>query len=258
MPTSLWLPRRLDKAFSRLAMPEYAKALLMMNSPEYAVWSDHFLGSPTGTWPANTNWSYPATVGTGTEVIGITNAIGGTMTLTTGANANDSAGQAVGLNWSGDRGFYFLARVQLDTIANSKIEVGMVAALTGDTGSVNVKATPSFQATIGANCAVFCRDTTEDTALSFLSNGGTTDANADWSGTFAAATWYWLEVVGHGPTDTTGDNVTGYVNGTRVGSGNIDGSAALSPFFYVQTLTTATRTLTVDYGGCIGRIQADS
>lgn len=260
MPTGLFLPRRLDRAFSRLAFPDAAKAVMLMGggSPEYAVWNDHFVGDSAGTWPASANWGYPATVGTGTEVIQLAGGIGGTLTLTTGANANDSAGQAVGLHWNGDRGFYFLARVQLDTLASSKFEVGMVAALTGDTGAVATKATPTFQATIGANCAVFCRDTTDDVNLSFLSNGGTTDANADWSGTFNAATYYWLEIVGSGPSDTTGDNVTGYVNGQRVGSGNITGSAALSPFFYVETLTTATRMLTVDFGGCIGRVAADS
>lgn len=258
MPTGYWLPRRLDRAFSRLAFPEAAKSLLVQNSPEFCTWADHFAGDSAGTWPADANWGYPATVGTGTEVIQLAGGIGGTLTLTTGASANDSAGQAVGLHWSADRNFYFLSRVQLDTLALSKINVGMVAAVTGDTGAVDVKSTPSFRATIGANCAVFCRDTTEDTALTFLSNGGTTDGNADWSGTFNAAQYYWIEIVGQGPTTTTGDNVVGYVNGQRVGSGNIDGSAALTPFFYVETLTTATRMLTVDYGGCIGRIAADS
>lgn len=259
MATGLFLPRRLQDAYKRLAIPEAAKSILLMGgSPEFGVWSDHFIGDSAGTWPADANYGYPATVGTGSEVIALAGGIGGTLTLTTGANANDSAGQAVGLHWSGDRGFYFLARVQLDTLASSKFEVGLVAAVTGDTGAVDNKATPSFRATIGANCAVFCRDTTEDSALTFLSNGGAADGNADWPGTFNAAQYYWLEIVGSGPSVTTGDNVTGYVNGQRVGSGNIDGSAALTPWFYVQTLTTATRTLTVDYGGCIGRIAADS
>ena len=254
MPTGTFFPRRIDKAFTKIGGPEHLKSILALTgNPEYFSWWDDFLGDSAGTWPASANWGYPATVGTGTEVITLEAALGGQLQLLTGANANDSAGQGVGLHWSGDTGFYFAARVQLDTLASSKFEVGLAAAVAGDTGVVDVKATPTFRATIGANCAVFVRDTTEDTALTFVSNGGTTDANADWSGTFAAATWTLIEIVGSGPTSTTGDNVTGYVNGQRVGSGNINGATLISPFFYVETLTTATRALTVDWGLCIGK-----
>ena len=251
MPTGVFLPRRMDRAFSRFAGDERLKSLLaLQGNPEYYSWFDDFLGDSAGIWPASANWGYPATFGTGTEVISTTAAIGGVLTLVTGANANDSAGQAVGLHWNGDSGFYFAARLKIDTIASSIIEVGMKGEVTGDTGAVATKATPTFTS---ADVAAFVRDTTDDINMTFVSNGGAVDGNADWSGTWAADTYYFVEIVGTGPTGTTGDNVTGYINGQRVGSGNIDGAIALTPYFYVETLTAATRTLSVDYGLCVGK-----
>lgn len=252
MVAGLYLPRKLDRAFAEMGeTSERVKALLTLHgSPEYVSYWDDFLGDSAGTWPASANWGYPATAGTGTEVITLEASAGGVLLLTTGANASDSAGQGVGLHWTADNGFYFITRFQLDTLASSKFEVGMTDALTDDAGAVDTKATPTFTAT---DCAIVVRDTTDDTNVTFVSNGGTTDANADWSGTFAAATYYIVEIVGGGPTSTTGDNVTAYINGQRIGSGNINGATLLTPWVHVTTRTTATRGLSVDYLGCIGR-----
>src|SRR3990167_3628956 len=193
-----FLPRRLDRAFDRLAFPEAAKALFAMQqgNPAYVPFWDDFVGDTAGTWPADANWGYPATVGTGTQVLAPGALLGGALELTTGANADDSAGQALGLHWRGDNGIYFIARAKIDDITSSKFELGMVAAITGDTGAVATKATPTFQATIGANCAVMVFDTADDTEVTFVSNGGTTDGNAD--ATFfdiANDTYFILEIV---------------------------------------------------------------
>ena len=253
MVSSKRLPRRLDRAFQNLGeTSEAVRDILMLHGdPSHPSWYDHFIGDSAGTWPADANWGYPATAGTGTEVIALEAAAGGVLGLTTGANANDSAGQAVGLHWRGDLGFYFIARVKLDTLASSIIEVGLRSAVTGDTGAVDTKATPTFT---DADCVLFVRDTTDDTNITFVSNGGSTDANADASYAVTADTYFIVEIVGGGPTSTTGDNVTGYINGQRVGSGNINGATLLTPWFYVETLTTATRKLSVDYGACVGNL----
>src|SRR3990167_7760703 len=249
MPATDFLPRKLYNAFSRAGFgSEPIKGLLaLLGNPEYvAFWDDH-LGTRSGTWPAGT--PYAATVGTGTEVIGLTQAVGGVMTLTTGSAGSDSAGQGLGLNWSGDNGFYFIARLKISRITDSKFEIGMTDAVNDD-GAVTTKATPAFTAT---DCALFVLDTTEDAAVTFVSNGGTTDANADWSGTLAADTYFVVEIVGRGPTDTTGDNVMGFINGQLVGSGNINGASRLTPWWYIEDLAqSAATTLTVDYWGCIG------
>lgn len=239
-----FLPRRLDRAFDRLAFPEAAKALFAMQqgNPAYVNFWDDFVGDSAGTWPASSNWGYPATAGTGTEVIAIPAAENGTLTLTTGANANDSAGQGVGLHWKGDNGIYFICRFKIDSVSSSKFEVGLTDALNDDTGAVNNKATPTFTAT---DCAVMVFDTADNTLISFVTNGGPVDGDTD---TIAAAadTYYIVEVV------VQDDQASGYLNGKLVGSGNIEGGNLLTPWVYVETNTTATKTLTVDYIGCVG------
>ena len=346
MPATDYLPRHLAVAFSRLGKAgEGIKGIIALSgNPEYVSFWDDFLGTRGGSWPAST--PYAATVGTGTEVIGITQALNGTMTLTTGATDGNTAGQGFGLNWSGDNGFYFIARAKISRIMACKFEVGMTDVASDDGAVLDKSASPpTFTAT---DCALFCYDTTDNTHLSFMSNGGTTDANADAltdmgsvtvtiasPGVFTktdhglsaqtpvrfattgalptgltAGTIYYViaagltsnafrvsatapsvstgdgtvvdtsgtqsgvhtmqravpvksdeymvfEVVGRGPTDTTGDTVLGFLNGRLVGSGNITGASALTPWFYCETLASAdveaaTVTLTVDYWGCIG------
>jgi len=250
MPAVDFLPRRLYNAFSRTGFAsDPLKGLIsLQRNPEYVSAWDDFTGTRSGTWPAGT--PYAATVGTGTEVIGLTQAVGGTMTLTTGTGGSDTAGQGYGLNWSGDRGFYFITRMKMATrITNVKFETGMTDSVS-DNGAVDVKATPTFTAT---DCAIAVFDTTEDSAVTFASNGGASDANADWDGTLASNTYIVVEMVGSGATDTTGDNVACYINGALVGAGNIGGDAPLTPWWYIEDLAQSAATvLTVDYWGCVG------
>lgn len=249
MPAVDFLPRRLYNAFSKGGyLSDPLKGLIaLQGNPEYvSFWDDH-IGTRSGSWPAGT--PYASTVGTGTEVIGLTQAVGGTMTVTTGNGGSDTAGQGLGLNWSGDRGFYFIARLKVARITSIKFEVGMTDSVSTD-GAVNVKATPTFNAT---DCALIVYDTTDDSNATFVSNGGTTDGNSDWTGTIAADTYFVVEIVGKGATDTTGDNVVGFINGQQVGSGNINGASPLTIWAYVKdNATSSATTLTVDYWGCVG------
>ncbi len=257
MPAVDFLPRRLYNAFDRMGFgSDPLKGLIaLQGNPQFvSVWDD-FTGTRTGSWPAGTD--YAATVGQGTEAIGITQAINGTMTLTTDTNGSDSAGQGYGLNWSGDTEFYFITRFKSATrITDMKFEVGVTDSV-GDDGAVDQKATtPTFTAT---DCAIFVFDTT-DTGVgpSFVTNGGAVDADADWSGTLTNDEYLVVEMVGGGPTTSTGastlgDTVSCFVNGQLVGSGNIDGSAPLTPWWYIEDLATSAATvLTVDYWGMIG------
>ncbi|TFG79878.1 MAG: hypothetical protein E4H19_16025 [Chromatiales bacterium] len=222
--------------------------IALLGNPEYVSFFDDFTGTRSGTWPAGTD--YAATVGTGTEVIGITQAIGGNMTLTTGSAGSDTAGQAYGLNWSGDTGFYFIARMKMTTrITNVKFEIGMTDAVNDD-GAVATKSAPPFTAT---DCAIAVLDTTENATVAYVANGGTVDADADWAGTLVANEFFVVELVGGGDADTTGDNVACYINGQLVGSGNINGATPLTPWVYIEDLAQSAATvLAVDYWGCIG------
>lgn len=239
MANTDFLPRKIQTAFTRTVLPESTKALIaMLGNPEFNAWWDDFHGDAL-------RGEYAASVGTGTQVVGVTAAVGGTATLTTGGNDNDSAGLGLGLHWNGDNSCYFAARIKIDDITTQKFEIGLtddVGSTDEATGAVNVKATPTFAAT---DCAVFCYDTDDNTTLTFLTNGGTTDGNADSGYTVANDTYFIAEIV------VKGDYAAGYINGTLVGSGNIEGGNALSPWAYMHTRTTATRTMTMDWW-CIG------
>lgn len=239
-----YLPRKLQTAFSRSAVPESVKAMLVLHgNPEYVSYWDDFVGDSAGTWPADANWGYPATVGTNTEVIALAGGEGGTLTLTTAGSSGDSAGQGLGLHWKGDNGVYYAARCKLDDTTSAKFEIGLTDSVADD-GAVDTKATPTFTAT---DCAVFVYDTTDDTEVTFVSNGGSVDGAADATDfTLANDTYFIVEIV------IQNDTAAGYINGQLIGSGNIEGGNLLSPWLYVETLTGATRTLTCDWQLCIG------
>jgi hypothetical protein len=244
-----FLPRNLRNAWGRLgsgAGADNIKNLLALHgNPDYISYWDDFVGQSAGSWPADANWGYPATNGTGTQVLGITaNSFGGVLTLTTGANASDSALQKLGRHWRGTEGIYYITRFNLDDVTTAKFEVGLADAITGDTGMVATKATPTHT---GTDYAVMCFDTADDTNVTFISAAaGVTGANADWSGTLVSGTNIIVEIV------VRGAFCSGYVNGQLVGGGAITATTLLTPHLMVLTNTTATRAIAVDYQGCIG------
>ncbi len=243
-----FLPRNIRSAWGRLASGAGAdnvkNLLALAGNPHYFAYWDDFVGQSAGTWPASANWGYPATAGTGTEVIGIgATSFGGTLTLTTGASANDGAFQAVGRHWRGTEGIYACWRVQLDAITTAKFEVGLTDSITAEQ-AINAKATPTFTAT---DCACFVFDTNDDTNITFVTAAaGVAGANADSSFALVAATYVDFEIV------VRGGFASGYLNGQLVGGGAVTAATLYTPYAETRTRTTATRTLTVDYMGCVG------
>lgn len=245
--SSPYLPRRFDKVFRRYGTnspSERALAAFSVSNPEYASYFDHFLAQTAGTWPASTNWGYPATVGTGTEVIGIkAGAVGGQLSIATGGTSGNSAYQSVGLHWNGTNGFYYIAKFQIDIITTLKFEAGMVDSITTN-GAVNAKATPTFNMTTGA---VVIFDTADDTNISFITAaGGVVGANADSAIAMAAATNFIVEIVG------VGGVASGYINGNYIGGGAITAATALTPYIGITTNSAEVKTMLVDYMGAIG------
>jgi hypothetical protein len=246
----MWLPKRLDRAFYNLGMGAGAtnmKTLLAASiaNPAYVVYFDDFLGQSAGTWPASANWGYPATQGVNTEVIGITaTGANGLLTLTTAGASGDGAYQNVGRHWNGTRGFYMIAKANMTTITTAKFEIGMVDSIT-TAEAIATKATPTFNMTAGA---VFCFDTNDDTNVTFITaTGGVVGANADATNfTLVAGTDAIFEIIG------AGGQATGYINGQMIGAGAITAATALTPYFGVTTRVAATRSLVMDYVGCIG------
>lgn len=241
MATTDFLPRRIDRAISRAAIPESLRSALVMgaDSPEFCRWFDDFLGDAL-------NARYPAVGGTGTEVAGITAAIGGTATLATQGNqATDSAVlSGPGLHWDGDHSFYFAAKLKISAITNVKWSVGIADEQT-DTGPINSKASATFNISDFVGLSF---DTADDTNVTFQSNGGTTDANTNTSFTLVADTYFIVELVGRG------NHVSVFINGSYATGGAevIEGGVAMMPIFYIEQNDTAARTMTIDWMGIVG------
>lgn len=242
------MPRNLDKAWRRLASgsgSDTLKALLLFqDNPGFTRYYDDFVGTGAGTWPASQNWSYPATQGTGTEVIGVTTAaIGGVLTVTSGGTTNDTAHQTVGLHWRGTEGWYYINRAKMGSTSSAKMEVGVTDALTG-VQVINAKATPTFIATDGA---VFIFDTTDDTNLTFITiNAGVVGANADAANFTMDTNYHIYELVGQG------SQVSGYADGQLIGAGAITSTAPLTPCVTSVTRTGSAKTVSADFMGMVG------
>ncbi len=248
MPQTRFLPSKLQAAWARgggMGQPEALKMLtsVIIGNPTFVNYYDDFVGQSAGTWPASANWGYPATVGTGTEVIGIAaNNVGGALSVATGVNSADSAYQAVGRHWRGTEGAYFICKLQIDRITTAKFECGLTDSITVN-GAINAKATPTFNATDAA-CFVF--DTTDDTLIDFMTvNAGVVGANVDGPAP-VAATDIVFEI------KLEGGFASGYINGQYIGGGAITSTAVLTPYVGVTAKSAAALTMLVDYMGCFG------
>lgn len=243
MASTDFLPSRLQNAFDRLALPEAAKALMTLGpNPAYCSGWDDFIGDAVDA-------IHPSNGGTGTQVVGITVAPNGTLTLASqGAQATDSAIQHLwDLNWNGDLGIYMITRFKVSSLATVKFSVGLSDEQT-DTGPINSKASATFHV---SDCAVISFDTADDTNLTLQTNGGSNDMNTDISTsafTLAADTFHILEL------RVQDNHVSFYMDGKFVGGGAevIEGGVAMRPSFYIEQNDTAARTMTVDYCGVIG------
>lgn len=234
-----FLPRRVDNALSRAAMPESLRTALTMgiDTPEYVRWFDRFLGDEVDT-------KYPANGGAGTQVVGI--ATGGGLSIATQGNqATDSGIQTgPGLFWKGDDGFYFAARVKVSAITDVKFFIG-VGDEQGDTGPINSKASATFNI---SDLAGFSFDTADDSLLTVQTNGGSTDMNVDTDFTVPADTYFNVEIVG------IDNHASFFINGRQVAGGAevIEGGTLMMPIFFILQNDTAARTMTVRWMGIVG------
>lgn len=236
MASTDFLPSNIDAAWDRLVAPGAMKSFLsLVSNPAMCSFFDDFVGDAV-------NAIHPANGGTGTQVVGITAAPNGTLTITTQGNqATDSGIQSIcDLNWNGDLGFYMAARAKVSTLTDIKFSLGMSDAQ-ADTGPINSKGSATFHA---SDLAAFSFDTADDTNLTLQTNGGSTDLNTDITAfTIAADTYAVFEI------KAQDNNVSFYVNGKYVGGGTeiIEGGVAMQPYFYAEQNDTAAVTMTVDW-----------
>lgn len=226
-----YLPRNWSRAMRRAAAASDAvRNLLLLADPAYETVVEHFLGDALpGAWAAaKTNGTSAANTVASSR-----------LTMTSGTDDDGYAGQAFGLNWAGDRGFYMESGQALNTLATSKIEVGVTDA-TGDAGAVDAKATPTATAT---DFCVLVRDTDDNTELDLISQKATgVAANAEDVYTVVGGTSFRTEFRGQN------DFVSVFLNGDHVGNGNIEGGTAITPWWFAQSRAgTASRIFTVEF-----------
>lgn len=237
-----YLPRRVQNAWSRAAVPESVKAMLLLHgNPEYFSMWDDFFGDALDA-------KYPADGGTGTQAPAISaNADNGVFGLTTQGNqATDSCVLTTNRHWDGDRGIYFATRINVSTIADIKFSVGLGDEQT-DTGPINSKASATFNI---SDFVGISYDTADDALLTVQSNGGTTDLNLDSDPAFTVVggEWFVLEIV------VKGNHASVFINGTQRGGGAevVEGGVNLGPVWYVEQNAASAVTLEIDWWFCTG------
>lgn len=226
-----YLPRNWARALGRAAEASNAvRNSLLLANPGYETLYTHFLGDALpGEWAA------AKTNGTAAAVTVATSQ----LVCTSGTDDDGYAGQAFGLFWKGSNGFYMETAVALDTLATSKIEIGVTDA-TADAGAVNVKATPTGTAD---DFVVLCRDTDDNTQLDVITGINTViTAPAENVYAVVAATVFRAEFRGQNTA------VSVFVNGQHVGAGSLTAADLITPWVFAQSRAgAASRILTTEY-----------
>jgi hypothetical protein len=202
---------------------------------EYDVFEDSFFGNALAV-------TYPNAVTSSGTVVHTEHNAGGFLEIKSGASNTNYAGQGLGKQFTGDRGFLAEFAVEMpNTITSWKWECGMTDEDDDAGGAVLLKATPTFTAD---DCALFVFDTTDDANIAFVSSNDTTDtATQDIQPLVASdsndSSVYIFAIRGFK------DSVSGFINGKRVSSGDhvIDGSSPLTPWVFSEALSGSQRIL---------------
>ena len=162
--------------------------------------------------------------------------------------ATDGSILTLGLHWSADQGsLVFETRVHVDDITNAAMCVG----LNDDIATVEIPFTLTGDTDTGVaeDFIGFCFDTGATTdEWWFVGVNATAEATGN-AATGVAPSNGAFQVL-RVEVDANGEDARGYINGALVGTitaNSIDEAALISPHISVMGLTTASRTLTVDY-----------
>lgn len=210
--------------------------------PDFHTVYSHFLGDALPS-----EWGAAATVGASSAV-----TVGsGKMTLTTDANDNDSCGQGYGLFWKGDRGFTFECTTDVEAESNAKLEIGITDVLS-DAGAINVKSTPTATATDACVVIYDTDDIVNSTRSELISVKSGIVSRVVAPETLDV----WFDNIysfrGQGDTvdvfrGSTQDETPMAGASIAVGQGSIEGGVNITPWWFVQTRTTAAKALGVQW-----------
>jgi hypothetical protein len=241
---------------------ELAKFLYPFAWRDTVFINDDFTGAVLDT----TKWIIAKIASNGTNFINTsTQLANGTITGITGNGAAaDHVNIRNSLVWLGDNNCGVEMRLKIDNVDDIEWQMGMTDALTSYTSTpsmLNDIDTPTF-ANGFADGAFIGQDTGQTlTTMAFLTDGSTASMNATKTNlgtrTFTNATYLTLRVQ-LAKTASAVSTSFGYVldannallesasHGGTIAS-QIKGDVLLHPIFYIQTLTTASKTVDIDY-----------
>ncbi len=232
MSTALpYIPFPTDQDLAQHTSVGPARRLWTPSSFDYDVFEDNFWGDEIDT-------IYPAEVSSSGSVTFAEHNLHGFLSIVADSGSGNYAGQGLGLQFSGDRGYLFEAIVKLPAaITTYKFECGMTDSDEDDAGAVNAKAdTSTFNAT---DCAVIIMDTSDDTNFAFISamtDTGVSTQDITAHLPIAAATYRFA-------VRAEGDSVSAFINGTQVAGGahKCNGATPMTPWIFTQARASSER-----------------
>ena len=164
------------------------------------------------------------------------------------------AGAWAGLGLKGDHNAVFAARVALDTLATTKVEVGLTDS-GADAGAVNVLATPNYTA---SDLAMFCRDSDDSgnanawQGVGVKATTGITKLEPSSGAALTAGTYQTLVIALQGDAANyiiyDADGGKTYESGWQANA--VEGGTALTPWIFAQNRTgSIDRLVSVDFWG---------
>lgn len=142
----------------------YQRDLWVPNSFDYTAFEDSFDGDLINPF-------YPAAkVSSGTVTFTADNQ-NKFLEIKSGSSNDNYAGQGLGLNYTGDRGFLAEFIIKLpSSLTNFKFECGVTDSHSVDAGAVNTKSDPTASPN-ATDYGVFILDTDENTQFDFMTDG---------------------------------------------------------------------------------------
>ncbi|KKM85254.1 hypothetical protein LCGC14_1290870 [marine sediment metagenome] len=229
---TLPIPFPTDQLIERKTSIGAMRDLWIPGSFDYDVFEDKFWGDTLHTL-------YPAAKTSSGSVTFAEHNENGYLSIVADSGSGNYAGQGLGLQFTGDRGYLAEFIVQLPSaITDFKFECGMSDS-DAHAGAINQKAaTSTFTAT---DCAVIVMDTTDDANFAFISAMTGTGVETQ-------------DITAHLPILSTTyriairaetDSVSAYINGTQVGGGAhlCNGATKMTPWVFCQARTSSERIL---------------
>ncbi len=234
MSTALpYIPFPTDQDLAQSTSNGPARRLWTPSSFDYDIFEDSFWGDEIDT-------IYPGSKTSSGSVTFAEHNLHGFLSIVADSGGGNYAGQGLGLQFSGDRGYLFEAIVKLPAvITDFKFECGMTDSDEDDAGAVDQKAdTSTFNAT---DCAVITMDTTDDANFAFISAfTGTGVSTQDITAHLPIASATYRIAI-----RAEEDSVSAFINGTQVGGGThrANGATPMTPWIFCQARTSSERIL---------------